>query len=128
MNIIKTNRRALQSGTTLIELSVVIAVLLLLASVLFIGVSGWRDAANRSAAIVEISSIQKALRGFQNTNLLTATVDKVTASTDLAPFFNGTLPTDPSFKNGDFLYGGGAANTAVIIPDIGTVFASSQNG
>jgi prepilin-type N-terminal cleavage/methylation domain-containing protein len=66
MNIIKTNRRALQSGTTLIELSVVIAVILLLATVLFMGVTAWKNGANRAASVVAISSIQKAVRGAQN--------------------------------------------------------------
>jgi type II secretory pathway pseudopilin PulG len=71
MNIIKTNRRALQSGTTLIELSVVIAVILLLVGVLFIGVQAWRDGANKAACLVNISSVQKAVRGFENINLKT---------------------------------------------------------
>ena len=120
MNYIKTNNKwARQRGTTLVELSVVMAVILLLATVLFIGVAGWRDAANRSAAIVEISSIQKAVRGFQNTNLLNVG-DPVTAATDIAPYFNGTLPTDPSQNGAAFTYG----NT---IPAIGTVFATSGN-
>src|SRR5262249_40348549 len=123
MNIIKTNRRALQSGTTLIELSVVIAVLLLLATVLFIGVSGWRDAANRSAAIVEISSIQKAVRGFQNTNLLDVGA-ACNSATDIAPYFNGTMPLDPSNVVGgvkqDFSY-------LAVIPALGTNYASSGN-
>ena len=48
-----------QRGTTLIELSVVIAVLLLLVGVLFIGVSAWRNGANTAACIVNLSSIQK---------------------------------------------------------------------
>jgi prepilin-type N-terminal cleavage/methylation domain-containing protein len=66
MNIIKTNRRALQSGSTLIELSVVIAVILLLATVLFMGITAWKTGANQAASVVGISSIQKAVRGAQN--------------------------------------------------------------
>jgi len=120
MNIIKTNRRALQSGTTLVELSVVIAIILLLASVLFIGVSAWRDAANRSAAIVDISSIQKAVRGYENTNLLNVT-DPCDSATNIAPYFNGTLPTDPSNGGAAFTYG-------TAIPAIGTLYATSGNG
>ena len=65
MNYIKTNNKwARQRGTTLIELSVVIAVILLLVGVLFIGVQAWRDGANKSACLVNISSIQKAVRGY----------------------------------------------------------------
>src|SRR5260370_1317636 len=67
MNYIKTNSKwARQRGTTLIELSVVIAVILLLVGVLFIGVGAWRDGANRAACLVNQSSIQKAVRGYQN--------------------------------------------------------------
>lgn len=71
MNYIRTNSKwARQRGTTLIELSVVIAVILLLVGVLFISVAAWRDGANRSACIVNMSSLQKAMRGFQNMNQL----------------------------------------------------------
>src|SRR5260221_10308302 len=71
MNYIKTNTKwARQRGTTLIELSVVIAVILLLVGVLFIGVQAWRDGANKAACLVNISSIQKAVRGYQNVNNL----------------------------------------------------------
>jgi len=57
-----------QRGTTLIELSVVIAVLLLLVGVLFIGITAWKNGANTAACIVNLSSIQKAVRGYQNMN------------------------------------------------------------
>jgi type II secretory pathway pseudopilin PulG len=68
MNIIKTNPRALQSGTTLVEMSVVIAVILLLVGVLFIGVQGWKNAANRAACLVNLATMQKAVRSYQNVN------------------------------------------------------------
>jgi prepilin-type N-terminal cleavage/methylation domain-containing protein len=69
MNDLKTiNKRLRQRGTTLIELSVVIAVLLLLVGVLFIGISAWKDGANKAACVLNISSAQKALRGYQNMN------------------------------------------------------------
>jgi type II secretory pathway pseudopilin PulG len=66
MNIIKTNRRALQSGSTLVELSVVIAVILLLVGVLFMSVTAWKNAANKAAVMVQLSTIQKAVRGWEN--------------------------------------------------------------
>ena len=69
MNYIKTNHKwSRQRGTTLIELSVVIAVILLLVGVLFIGVQAWRDGANKAACLVTISSVQKAVRGYENIN------------------------------------------------------------
>jgi prepilin-type N-terminal cleavage/methylation domain-containing protein len=61
----KMNRRGpRQRGTTLIELSVVIAVLLLLVGVLFIGITAWKNGANTAACIINLSSIQKAARGY----------------------------------------------------------------
>ena len=63
----KTNH---QRGTTLIELSVVIAVLLLLVGVLFIGITAWKNGANTAACVVNLSSIQKAVRGQQNMTAL----------------------------------------------------------
>ena len=67
MNDLKTiNKQSRQRGTTLIELSVVIGILLLLVGVLFIGITAWRNGANTAACIVNLSSIQKAVRGYQN--------------------------------------------------------------
>src|SRR3981081_2541691 len=69
MNYIKTNNKwSRQRGTTLIELSVVIAVILLLVGVLFIGSQGGKDGANKAACLVTISSVQKAVRGYENLN------------------------------------------------------------
>src|SRR5271169_5466129 len=72
-----------QSGTTLIELSVVIAVLLLLVGVLFIGITAWKSGANRAACIVNLTSIQKAVRGYENMNGLStgATLTVATMTT-----------------------------------------------
>jgi prepilin-type N-terminal cleavage/methylation domain-containing protein len=78
------NKPAHQRGTTLIELSVVIAVLLLLVGVLFIGITAWKNGANTAACVVNLSGIQKAVRGYQNMNGLltgaTLTVDVLTTA------------------------------------------------
>jgi prepilin-type N-terminal cleavage/methylation domain-containing protein len=95
MNYIKTNNKwARQRGTTLIELSVVIAVILLLVGVLFIGVTAWRNGANKSACLVNMASIQKAVRGYQNINLLNVG-DAVTAANLTAAGYFGAIPTCP---------------------------------
>jgi prepilin-type N-terminal cleavage/methylation domain-containing protein len=94
MNYIKTNTQwARQRGTTLIELSVVIAVILLLVGVLFIGIQAWRDGANKAACLVNVSSIQKAVRGYQNMNPTLTTVD---VAADLVPGFFASVPTCPA--------------------------------
>jgi prepilin-type N-terminal cleavage/methylation domain-containing protein len=64
------NKPARQRGTTLIELSVVIAVLLLLVGVLFIGITAWKNGSHAAACIVNLASIQKAARGYQDKNYL----------------------------------------------------------
>src|ERR1700737_4308156 len=66
----KTLNKQAQRGTTLIELSVVIAVLLLLVGVLFIGITAWKNGANTAACIINLSSMQKAVRGQQNMTAL----------------------------------------------------------
>ena|ERR1700704_86606 len=119
MNYIKTNNKwARQRGTTLIELSVVIAVILLLVGVLFIGVQAWRDGANKAASLVNMSSIQKAVRGYQNLNLLN-TGDPLTSDLLVGPTnYFATLPLDP--YNGNVAY-----NYMGTVPVSGTPYATS---
>jgi prepilin-type N-terminal cleavage/methylation domain-containing protein len=81
------NRRARQSGTTLIELSVVIAVLLILVGVLFIGATAWKSGANSAACIINLSSIQKAVRGYQNMNGLNVGANLTVATMTTAGFW-----------------------------------------
>ena len=80
-------KKARQRGTTLIELSVVIAVLLLLVGVLFIGISAWRNGANTAACIINLSSIQKAARGYANMNQLNTGSPLTTATLTTAGFW-----------------------------------------
>jgi prepilin-type N-terminal cleavage/methylation domain-containing protein len=96
MNDLKTiNQRARQRGTTLIELSVVIAVLLLLVGVLFIGITAWKNGANKAACIVNLSSIQKAARGYQNLNGLNTGGAETSANLQTAGFWT-TAPVCPA--------------------------------
>jgi type II secretory pathway pseudopilin PulG len=89
------NQRPRQCGTTLIELSVVIAVLLLLVGVLFIGMSAWKSGANKAACIVNLAGIQKAVRGYQDFNGL-ATGDNLTMATMTSAGFWTIAPTCPA--------------------------------
>jgi type II secretory pathway pseudopilin PulG len=57
-----------QAGMTLIEITLVIAVLLGLISVLFIGVGAYKKGADRAKCILNISSVQKAVRSYSNLN------------------------------------------------------------
>ena len=118
MNYIKTNNKwARQRGTTLIELSVVIAVILVLASVLFIGVTAWRNQANQAACLVAMTSIQKAVRGEQNFNNLAEGAALPHANLVTDKYF-AVLPTDPTNSNAQFGY-------TDTVPTTGTSYTTS---
>ena len=53
-------------GLTLLELTVVIVVLLSLASLLLIGARAWKRGSDRSVCVANIASVQKAVRGYAN--------------------------------------------------------------
>ena len=55
-------------GMTLIEITLVIAVLLGLISVLFIGVGAYKKGSDRAKCILTITSVQKAVRSYANLN------------------------------------------------------------
>jgi prepilin-type N-terminal cleavage/methylation domain-containing protein len=119
MNYINTNNKWFrQRGTTLIELSVVIAVILLLVGVLFVGVQAWRDGANKAACLVNLASIQKAVRGEQNVNLLNAGAG-LTNTTLVTDGYFGALPTCPA---------GGTYTWGTTVPAAGTAYASCSLG
>lgn len=53
-------------GMTLLEMTVVILVLLSIVSILFVGARAWLLGSNRATCIVQISMVQKAVRGYSN--------------------------------------------------------------
>jgi len=59
-------RRRHRSGLTLLELTVVISVLLSLASLLTTGARAWKRGADRAECVLSMRSIQVALRSYQN--------------------------------------------------------------
>ena len=114
MNNIKLNPKASQRGTTLIELSVVIAVILLLVSVLFIGIQAWKNGANAAACVVNLASMQKAVRGYQNMNQLAPGATAPIATLVTQQFFAVT-PTCP---------GGGTYGGMAVVPATGVQYAN----
>jgi prepilin-type N-terminal cleavage/methylation domain-containing protein len=110
----KINMRVRQRGTTLIELSVVIAVLLLLVGVLFIGITAWKNGANTAACIINLSSIQKAARGYANMNQLNTGAPLVVATLTTAGFW-GTVPVCPA---------AGTYTPMTTVPSQGTAYMS----
>jgi type II secretory pathway pseudopilin PulG len=107
-----TNKQVGQSGTTLIELSVVIAVLLLLVGVLFIGITAWKNGANTAACIINLSSIQKAARGYANMNQLNTGASLPITALTTAGFW-GTVPVCPA---------GGTYTPKTVVPSQGIAY------
>src|SRR5271165_1836899 len=107
-------KKARQRGTTLIELSVVIAVLLLLVGVLFIGITAWKNGANTAACIINLSSIQKAARGYANMNQLNTGSALLVTTLTTAGFW-GTVPVCPA---------AGTYTPLAVVPSQGTAYMS----
>jgi type II secretory pathway pseudopilin PulG len=59
-----------QAGLTLVEVTLVIAVLLMLTTVMFLGVSAYKKGSDRALCIQAISTVQKAVRSYANLNAL----------------------------------------------------------
>lgn len=53
-------------GLTLLELTIVIAVLLSLVSILFVGARAWKRGGDRACCILTIRNVQVATRSYQN--------------------------------------------------------------
>jgi prepilin-type N-terminal cleavage/methylation domain-containing protein len=59
-------RRPNRNGFSLLEVTVVIAVLLSLTSVLFVGARAWKNGADRTACILNIRNVQQSVRSYQD--------------------------------------------------------------
>ena len=66
MNTASPLRSSKRSGFSLLELTVVIAVLLSLTSVLFVGARAWKSGADRAGCILNIRNVQQSVRAYQN--------------------------------------------------------------
>ncbi|MFC4995455.1 type II secretion system protein [Rubritalea tangerina] len=96
-------------GVTLIELTVVIAIILVLISVLFVGATYYKTNADKAACVVNISNLHKAMRSVQNVSSL-AVGDAVTFTGGNTPI--PAVPTCP----GD----GSAYNISATVTATGT--------
>ena len=83
-----------RQGVTLIELSVVIAVILTLLSVLFLGATYYRDSANKAACQINQVSIEKAANSYMN--MESAATVTYTILTGATGPFSGNAPTCPT--------------------------------
>lgn len=60
------SRSSRTSGMTLLELTIVILVLMSLISILFIGAQAWKRGSDRTMCIMNIHTVQKAMRSYAN--------------------------------------------------------------
>ncbi len=66
MNNSTSPRVARHRGLSLLELTVVIATMLALLSVLFAGARGWKRGSDRASCIINLRNTQLAVRSYQN--------------------------------------------------------------
>lgn len=118
-----------RKGVTLIELTVVIAVILTLITVLFIGAQTYKKHADKAACIVNQNSIQKAVRA--HVNLTGITIDWDFAQLTAA----NLLPTIPECPATGVEYAVTAADPESIpgtvfsvCPSFDGVYNASTNG
>lgn len=64
----RTSRNKRQKGMTLIEITLVIAILLGLIAVLFIGISAYKKGADNAKCILQMATIQKLIISYGNLN------------------------------------------------------------
>lgn len=107
------------AGLTLIEMTLVVAVLLLLIAVLFVGVSAYSEGSNRAGCILNISNLQKATRAYQNVYELVP--GNALPSTSLIGS-NRFVETSPVCKSG------GTYSFAGVVPPIGTAYMTCSLG
>jgi len=51
---------------TLLELTIVIAVILVTIAILFVGGSAWKKGSDKAACIMHLTNVQKGVRGYSN--------------------------------------------------------------
>lgn len=102
-----------QAGMTLIEITLVIAVLLGLISVLFIGVAAYKEGSDRAKCILNISTMQKAVRSYQNLNELDEGATLTT--TDL-------IGAGKMFETAPVCNSGGSYTPAGVVPTTNTPY------
>ncbi len=114
------NTKAVKSGMTLIELTVVILVLLSLISILFVGARAWKRGSDRAGCIMNIRNVQQGMRSFQNMNGHSPGDTVAAAATDIigGGKFVETTPVCP----GSGAYEIGPGGDATLLPIVGTLY------
>jgi prepilin-type N-terminal cleavage/methylation domain-containing protein len=114
----KTNiatNRSRRSGFTLIEISLVIALLLGLIAVAFIGIGSYRKGSDKAKCKMQLAAVQKAIRGHANMSNLASGADLLEATVFGAGKLMETKPVCPS---------GTAYVALAVVPPVGTAYVS----
>lgn len=100
MNASPLSKRSFQRAMTLIEITIVIAVLLGLITVLFLGVSAYKKGSDRALCIQNIAAVQKAVRSYGN-------LFDVDPGESVTLFKDQIIGTDKFFTQDPICRGGG---------------------
>lgn len=116
MKINTSTKRFNQKGLTLIEVSLVIALLLGLIGIVFLGIGSYRRGADKAKCKMQLSQIQKTIRAHANFNNLAigaafAEADAFGTGKPIA----AASPTCPS---------GGTITWSATIPPVGTPYGN----
>jgi type II secretory pathway pseudopilin PulG len=119
INYTRKNRLAKRlnaSGMTLIEISLVIALLLGLIAVVFMGLGTYRQGADKAKCKMQLSAVQKVVRSAANMQNLNIN----------DPLVNGTavFGTGLLMENAPICPSGGTYTWADIVPPVGTPYGN----
>jgi prepilin-type N-terminal cleavage/methylation domain-containing protein len=112
----QTRPNARRRAMTLIEVSIVVAVMLSLVTVLLIGFAAYKRGSDRSICVQNISTVQKAMRSYSNLAGHFPGDPVTSLSTEIigAGKFLEEIPVCPA--SGSYTFSDGA------VPDVGTLF------
>ena len=95
-NQLHRSKRFAASGFTLIEISLVIALLLALIAVVFLGLGSYKEGADQARCRMQLASVQKAVRSYANLNNLNITDPLPAASVFGAGMIMAVTPACPA--------------------------------
>ena len=108
-----------ESGFSVVELGIAVAVLLILGGMVYLNSPAWRNGAYRADCLNNMESVQKAMRQHADTNEIA--IGGTIASTDLIGA-NQLIPITPVCR------AGGTYTFSATVPAIGTAYATCSLG
>jgi type II secretory pathway pseudopilin PulG len=112
-NPILRSKRLNAAGFTLIEISLVIALLLGLIAVVFLGLGSYREGANQATCKMQLAAVQKAVRSYANMQGMQIGAGLTSAVAFTTGGAMENAPTCPS---------GGTYTWLAVVPAIGTPY------